>query len=78
MTSSKQDSFLNADYEDPFQPPAGSRPVKCEYCGEIYESKEMFWDSECEIWVCRNWPKCNGAGYGVDIYDVVNSSCEGK
>ncbi|NOY40701.1 MAG: hypothetical protein GXP26_02525 [Planctomycetes bacterium] len=78
MTNSSQNSFVDADYEDPFRPPTGSRPIKCEHCGETYESKEMFWDSEYEIWVCRNWPKCSGAGYGVDIHDVANPSSKGE
>ena len=70
MVNSNRDSFMNADYDDPFQPPVGSRQVKCLVCGEKYQSSEIKWDCEAQLWVCRNWPKCSGAGYGISIDDV--------
>jgi len=70
MARHENEGFLNADYDDPHQPPPWSRPVRCEVCQQVYQSEEMWYDLDSELWVCRNWPECSGAGYQVDIYNT--------
>ncbi|HEX6964100.1 MAG TPA: hypothetical protein VF175_19690 [Lacipirellula sp.] len=70
----RDDDFLNADYNDPFQPPAGVRPVRCLHCGEVYPSSEIRWSRRADLWVCKNYDKCGGAGYGMDIHDAERRS----
>ncbi len=69
MGRHNNESLLDADYDDPFQPP-WSRSVRCDVCKQIYQSEEMWYDTPSELWVCRDWPKCRGAGYQIDIYDA--------
>ncbi len=70
MGRHNKEDFLNADYDDPYQPPPWSRPVRCEICRKVYQSEEMWYDIGSELRVCRDWPKCCGAGYQIDIYDA--------
>ncbi len=70
MGHHNDESFLDADYDDPYQPPPWSRPVRCEICQQIYLSDEIWYDTDSELWVCRDWPKCSGAGYQIDIHDT--------
>lgn len=27
------------------------------------------WDAQESMWVCKNFDRCGGAGYGYDIFD---------
>jgi len=63
-----------ADYSDPFRPPKPPRPVRCLHCDEEYPSSLMRWDGQRELWVCKNSPSCDGAGYGIDIHDADGTS----
>ena len=63
-----------ADYEDPFRPPRPPRNVRCLHCYEEYPSSLMRWDGLSELWVCKNAPRCDGAGYGLDIHDSAGTS----
>ena len=64
------------DYNDPFRAPAVVRPVRCEHCGEVYSSAEIKWSSVDEIWVCKNYERCGGRGYGFDIEDALPMTLE--
>lgn len=62
--------LLPPDYSDPYQPPTPPERVKCLHCEKEYISDEMKWDGVHGFWSCKYFPKCDGAGYGVDIFDV--------
>lgn len=64
------------DYNDPFQPPQRERLVRCLHCDELYSSSEIQWSPTADLWVCKNYPHCDGAGFGFDIHDAVGG--EGK
>ncbi len=55
--------------DDPFGPPAHSRPVKCLHCGRTFDSALMTWDPLTESWGCP-MPGCDGKGYGYDLHDL--------
>ena len=53
---------------DPFAPKRGSnRLLFCIHCGSVLGENEVKWDSEMEIWRCKNHPDCDGAGIGFDL-----------
>jgi hypothetical protein len=61
---------LQADYNDPFGPPQKLALVTCLLCDETYLSSEIAWSALGELWVCKNYARCGGAGYGIDIFDA--------
>lgn len=61
------------DHSDPFKPPTPPVEVICLHCGERYCSNLMRWDGLHELWVCKNWPICNGAGVAFDVCDVTDA-----
>lgn len=71
----KWDAESDQAKSDSFHPPEPSRRVKCQHCGKQFQSSEMFWGTKAEvrtygpIWWCPT-PKCDGAGYGFDIFDA--------
>jgi len=60
------------DFNDPFGPPDEVVRVRCLHCNEEYDSNEITWNGQSELWVCKNYEKCGGAGYGMDIFDAEN------
>ncbi|QDU56746.1 hypothetical protein Pan181_29560 [Aeoliella mucimassa] len=60
------------DYRDPYRPPKRACEVFCIRCGECYPSTQMKWDSNYTLWVCKNWPSCVGAGFGVDVHETTD------
>ena len=58
------------DYNDPFRPPKKQCVAYCIHCNQTYSSAEMKWDPIDCLWVCRDWPKCSGAGFGCDIHPL--------
>ena len=50
----------------------------CLHCLERYDSSEMKWDEDCEIWVCKNYEQCGGAGFGMDIHDATQNRMPGQ
>lgn len=63
-------NLVAADERDPFGPPLALCEVYCIHCGEKYWSDQIKWDPAEQLWVCRHWPECGGAGFGIDIHDV--------
>lgn len=56
------------DLHDPFAPDLKSTlGVTCLHCGDTYPENKIKWCPERGLWVCVNYPSCDGAGYGVDI-----------
>ena len=56
------------DYNDPFKPNLKSKEqLYCLHCGRTFPESDVRWDPRAELWVCPNWPKCNGAGVGFDL-----------
>ena len=61
----------NPDFEDPFAPDLNSEDiVKCLHCGDEYKEKEIKWSKTTDMWVCKNYPRCDGTGLGFDIHRV--------
>ena len=59
---------IEGDFEDPFAPnPNSEQIVTCIHCGEEYKENEIKWNKEADLWVCKNYPSCDGAGLGFDI-----------
>jgi len=57
------------DFEDPFAPNIESNDlVHCLHCNAEYPEKEIKWANG--FWCCKNYPSCNGAGKGWDIFPV--------
>lgn len=57
------------DLNDPFAPDLKSEKiVMCIHCDQEYKEKEIKWDEKSELWVCKYWPTCDGAGLGFDIH----------
>lgn len=55
--------------KDPFKPDLNSEKiVVCLHCGDEYKENEIRWDAKAALWVCKNWPKCDAAGFGFDIF----------
>ncbi|MFC1995596.1 HNH endonuclease signature motif containing protein [Chloroflexota bacterium] len=53
---------------DPFASKWGSYGlVYCLHCGDIYPENKAKWDTDEEIWRCKNYPDCSGAGIGYDL-----------
>lgn len=64
-----QNDLNNPDFEDPFRPDLSSEKiVKCLHCGDAYKEKEIRWSKIADMWVCKNYPRCDGAGLGFDIH----------
>jgi hypothetical protein len=63
------------DRSDPYAPRWNSTAtVCCMNCGESYCENEIWWQPEATLWVCKNWPKCDGAGLGFRIFHH-NENC---
>lgn len=60
------------DHNDPYGPPQSICEVFCIHCGQRYWSDQIKWDPAEQLWVCRDWPNCSGAGFGVDIIEVTD------
>ena len=60
------------DRKDPFGPPKNAVRVYCLHCGETYMSNEIARNPDVKLWVCKNYPQCDGAGYGFDIMNAEN------
>jgi hypothetical protein len=59
------------DFDDPFAPNLESEKiVKCMHCCDTYKESEIKWDSSTELWVCKNFPSCNGSGLGWEIFYI--------
>lgn len=70
-----QDDSQNPDLEDPFRPNLSSeKMVKCLHCGHEYKEKEIKWSKTADMWVCKNYPRCDGAGLGFDIHHIDEMS----
>lgn len=69
MGNKKRKPNYAPDYNDPFGPPKVVRPVRCLHCNEVYPSSEIKWSPMDDIWVCKNYERCGGKGYGFDIDD---------
>lgn len=53
---------------DPFAPKWNSiKLVYCLHCGDIYPESKAKYDSKADMWWCKNYPDCNGAGIGFDL-----------
>lgn len=63
------DDLQNPDFNDPFRPDLNSEKiVKCLHCGDEYKEKEIKWSKTVDMWVCKNYPRCDGAGLKFDIH----------
>jgi hypothetical protein len=64
------------DPNDPFAPDlSSSEPVCCSVCRETYAEKEIRWDAEATLWVCKYWPECRGSGLGFAIFHHNGPAC---
>lgn len=56
--------------DDPFGPPLERCKVVCIHCERHFMSSEMVYETRKGFtgWFCPS-PKCDGAGYGMDIWD---------
>ncbi len=74
------DEMPNSKETDGFGPREGSKDkVRCIHCGEEYEERLVRWDEKAALWVCKNWPECDGAGVNVDLWRLDkegNPKCE--
>ena len=70
MAKKVQQGFLESDpMQDPFRPDLNSdKLVWCIHCSHIYKEKEVKLVKEENMWYCKHYPKCNGAGVGIDIW----------
>lgn len=60
---------INPDFDDPFAPDLSSERIVVRiHCGEKYKEKEIKWSKTTDMWMCKNYPRCDGAGLGFDIH----------
>lgn len=61
------------DFNDLFSPdPDSIVPVCCFHCSDTYPENQIKWNEKGKIWVCKNYPYCDGAGFGWDIWPVTD------
>ena len=69
IKKAQKNKKIDGDFNDPFAPNLNSeRIVVCLHCGEEYKENEIKWDKKADLWVCKNYPRCDGAGLGYDIH----------
>ena len=61
------------DNNEPNGLPTPPRTVICRRCFDEFSSTEMKWDAAACVRGCKNFPQCDGAGYGWDILPFVQS-----
>jgi len=59
-------------HNDPYGPPQIVCEVFCIHCGKRYYSDQIKWDPVAKLWVCRDWPRCGGAGFGINIIEITD------
>jgi hypothetical protein len=60
------------DYKEPFGPPSTLCQIYCIHCHKKYWSDQIKWNQRDELWVCRDYEFCGGAGFGIDIVEVTD------
>jgi len=62
------------DYEE-YKPPFDPDLLRCNRCGDVFLSNELFLDYTTHEWACRNWPACKGMGEDIGLADLASPEC---